>query len=111
MSMKLVIAVVQDDDAGDLIERLVHSRFSTTKLASTGGFLKEGNTTLMVGVSDEQVGEVIEIIKEMCQSRKQTFTAPVPPTGSANVFIPYPIEVMVGGATIFVLDIDQFEKV
>lgn len=110
MSMKLVIAVVQDDDAGELIERLVQSRFSTTKLASTGGFLKEGNTTLMVGVPEEQVDEVIEIIKDVCQSRKQTFTAPVPPTGSASVFIPYPIEVMVGGATIFVLDIDRFEK-
>ncbi len=109
--MKLVIAVVQDDDASDLIERLVQSRFSTTKLASTGGFLKEGNTTLMVGVAKDQVEEVIEIIKDVCQSRKQTFTAPVPPTGSASVFIPYPIEVMVGGATIFVLDIDRFEKV
>ncbi len=111
MTMKLVIAVVQDDDAGDLIERLVHNKFSTTKLASTGGFLKEGNTTLMVGVPKERVDEVIGIIKEVCQSRKQTFTAPVPPTGSASVFIPYPIDVMVGGATIFVVDIDRFEKV
>ena len=55
--MKLILAVVQDDDAGDLIERLVQNRFSTTKLASTGGFLKEGNTTLMVGVPEEQVDE------------------------------------------------------
>jgi len=111
MKMKLVLAVVQDDDAGELVERLVENKFSATKLASTGGFLKEGNTTLLIGVSAEKVDEVISIIKEICQSRKQTFTTPIPPTGSASVFIPYPIEVMVGGATIFVLDIDYFEKV
>lgn len=111
MKMKLVLAVVQDDDAGELVERLVENKFSATKLASTGGFLKEGNTTLLIGVSAEKVDEVINIIKEICQSRKQTFTTPIPPTGSASVFIPYPIDVMVGGATIFVLDIDHFEKV
>jgi len=111
MKMKLVLAVVQDDDAGELVERLVENKFSATKLASTGGFLKEGNTTLLIGVPAEKVDEVIGIIKEICQSRKQTFTTPIPPTGSASVFIPYPIDVMVGGATIFVLDIDHFEKV
>lgn len=111
MTMKMVITVVQDDDSGELIERLVKNKFSATKLASTGGFLKEGNTTLMVGVPVNQVDEVIGIIKDVCQSRKQTFTTPIPPTGSASVFIPYPIDVMVGGATIFVLDIDRFEKV
>lgn len=111
MKMKLVLAVVQDDDAGELVGRLVENKFSATKLASTGGFLKEGNTTLLIGVPAEKVDEVISIIKEICQSRKQTFTTPIPPTGSASVFIPYPIEVMVGGATIFVLDIDHFEKV
>lgn len=110
MAMKMVIAVVQDDDSGELVERLVQNSFSTTKLASTGGFLKEGNTTLLVGVPEKRVEEVISIVKEVCQSRKQTFTTPIPPTGSASVFIPYPIDVMVGGATIFVLDIDRFEK-
>ena len=109
--MKLVVAVVQDDDSAELIDRLVKGKFSTTKLASTGGFLKEGNTTLMVGVPNEQVEEVIGVIKEVCQSRRQVFSAPMPPTGSAGVFISYPIDVVVGGATIFVLDIDRFEKV
>ena len=109
--MKLVIAVVQDDDSSELVSRLVEERFSTTKLASTGGFLREGNTTLMVGVPDEKVDEVIGIIKDVCQSRRQVFTAPMPPTGSAGVFMSYPIDVTVGGATIFVLDIDRFEKV
>lgn len=109
--MKLVIAVVQDDDADDLVENLVQKRFSATKLASTGGFLREGNTTLLIGVETEKVDEVIAIIKDICKSRKQTFTTPIPPTGSAGVFIPYPIDVKVGGATIFVVDTDRFEKV
>lgn len=109
--MKLVIAVVQDDDADELVERLVKEKFSSTKLASTGGFLREGNTTLMIGVEEDRMEAVISIIKDICKSRKQTFTTPIPPTGSAGVFIPYPIDVMVGGATIFVVDIDRFEKI
>ncbi|HOS69351.1 MAG TPA: cyclic-di-AMP receptor [Bacillota bacterium] len=109
--MKLVIAVVQDDDVEDLVEALVKEKIYSTKLASTGGFLREGNTTLLIGVEKEKVDLVISIIKDICKSRKQTFTTPIPPTGSAGVYIPYPIDVMVGGATIFVVDIDRFEKV
>ena len=109
--MKLVIAVVQDDDVEDLVETLVKEKVYSTKLASTGGFLREGNTTLLIGVEKDKVDSVISIIKDICKSRKQTFTTPIPPTGSAGVYIPYPIEVMVGGATIFVVDIDRFEKV
>lgn len=109
--MKLVIVVVQDDDVDELVERLVKKKVSSTKLASTGGFLREGNTTLLIGIEKERVEEVITVIKDVCKSRKQTFTTPIPPTGSAGVFIPYPIDVLVGGATIFVVDIDRFEKV
>lgn len=108
--MKLVIAVVQDDDVDELVQKLVKKKVSSTKLASTGGFLREGNTTLLIGIEKERVEEIISIIKDVCKSRKQTFTTPIPPTGSAGVFIPYPIDVLVGGATIFVVDIDRFEK-
>lgn len=109
--MKLIVAVIQDDDANELVERLVEKKFRATKLASTGGFLKEGNTTLMIGVKEEKVDEVIEIISDMCKVRKQTYTTPIPPAGSAGAFIPYPVDVVVGGATIFVLDIDKFVRV
>ncbi|MDF2892975.1 MAG: hypothetical protein K0R80_3342 [Clostridia bacterium] len=109
--MKLVIAVVQDEDVNELMGVLVKNRYSATKLASTGGFLREGNTTLLVGVEEDKVEDLISRIKDVSKSRKQTFTTPMPPTGSAGVFIPYPIDVMVGGATIFVVDIDRFEKV
>lgn len=109
--MKLVIAIVHDDDADELVERLIANKFRSTKLASTGGFLKEGNTTLMMGVDRDKIDAVIDIIKDVCKVRKQTYTTPIPPTGSAGVFIPYPIDIVVGGATIFVVDIDRFEKV
>lgn len=109
--MKLVIAVVQDEDVNELMSALVKNKYSATKLASTGGFLREGNTTLLVGVEQDKLEDLISLIKEVCKSRRQTFTTPIPPTGSAGVFIPYPIDIMVGGATIFVVDIDRFEKV
>jgi len=109
--MKLVIAVVQDDDVDDLVEKLVKEKTSSTKLASTGGFLRQGNTTLMIGVEKDRVDSVILLIKDICKSRKRVVTTPIPPTGSAGVFIPYPIDITVGGATIFVVDIDRFEKI
>lgn len=108
--MKLVIAIVHDEDSHKLVEKLTESNFRVTKLASTGGFLKSGNTTLLVGVEKEKAGEVIDIIKDMCKTRKEIMTSS-PIIGDSSGYIPIPIEVVVGGATIFVVDIEQFEKV
>ncbi|MGP4082805.1 cyclic-di-AMP receptor [Bacillus sp. Marseille-Q3570] len=106
--MKLVVAVVQDKDSNRLSDALVKSNFRATKLASTGGFLKSGNTTFMIGVEDQHVQRVLDIIKENCQSRDQ-LVAPVSPMGgNADSYVPYPVEVEVGGATVFVLPIEQF---
>ena len=60
--MKLVISIVQDDDALDLVDALNEKGYSVTKLATTGGFLKSGNTTLLAGVQKEKVDDVISII-------------------------------------------------
>ena len=107
--MKLLIAVVQDKDSIRLIESLVDNGYRSTKLASTGGFLKAGNTTLLIGVEDADVQKVMDIIKEICQAREQLVT-PMAPVGSNAVesYVPYPIEVLVGGATIFVVDVEKF---
>ncbi len=106
--MKMVIAVVQDKDSGRLSQMLVKKGFRATKLASTGGFLRAGNTTFLVGTEDERVPEVIDLIQHSCKSRKQMVT-PVSPLGSAvDTFMPYPLEVQVGGAAVFVLDVEQF---
>lgn len=108
--MKLVIAIVQDDDASNVVAKLTKEGFRVTKLATTGGFLRAGNTTLLVGVDEDKVDKVIGIIKNLCESRKQVITSTSPVTGTTGVYVPYPIEVSVGGATIFVVDVDRFEK-
>lgn len=108
--MKLIIAIVQDDDAADLVEVITDGGFRVTKLATTGGFLKSGNTTLMIGVEEESTDKVMGMIEEVCKTRKQIITSPSPVVGSTGVYVPYPVEVEVGGATIFVVDVDKFLK-
>lgn len=108
--MKLIIAIVQDEDASRLISSLMNEGYSVTKLATTGGFLRTGNTTLLLGVEDDHVNGALGVIEKICKSRKQIVTSPSPVAGSTGVYVPYPVEVVVGGATIFVLDVEQFKK-
>lgn len=109
--MKIILAVVQDEDAHRLTTKLMEEGFSVTKMATTGGFLKSGNTTLLTGVQKDKVDDVMEIIKGVCKSRKQITTSPSPMAGAAGVYVPYPVEVTVGGATVFVIDVEQFLKI
>ncbi|GKX68753.1 cyclic-di-AMP receptor [Inconstantimicrobium mannanitabidum] len=109
--MKLVIAIVQDDDASDVIDAITDAGFMVTKLATTGGFLKSGNTTLMMGVEKEKVDDVIKVVKEICSTRSQIVSSPNPMESGSSIYVPYPIEVEVGGATVFVVDVDQFVKI
>lgn len=110
---EIVLAIVQDDDAIDLIEELTDKDYRVTKLATTGGFLKSGNTTLMIGVEEKEVKNLINVIEDVCKRRKEMVPTSTPNTIGTNsgMYVPYPIEVEVGGATIFVLDVDQFYKV
>lgn len=108
--MKLIIAIVHDEDAGDLIQDLTSKQFRITKLATTGGFLKAGNTTLLIGAEDEDVDKIIDIIKSNCQSRKEILPSSSPITAATGVFISYPVEVTVGGATVFVVDVEKHVK-
>lgn len=104
--MKLIMAIVSSDDAGELISVLTKNGFSVTRLATTGGFLRSGNTTVIVGVDEAKIDEVFSIIKSTCSTRKQITTNQAPFGG----VMPYPIEIEVGGATVFVLDVDNFVK-
>ncbi len=108
--MKLVIAIVQDKDSHRLSSELVKQNVRATKLASTGGFLKAGNTTFFIGVEDERVDELLEIIQKNCKSREQLVSPVSSLGGNADSYIPYPVEVQVGGATVFVLPIEQFHQ-
>ncbi|MGN1069772.1 MAG: cyclic-di-AMP receptor, partial [Candidatus Fimadaptatus sp.] len=105
-----LIAIVQDEDASRLVSNLMNEGFGVTKLATTGGFLRAGNTTLLVGVDDDKFEGAMAVIEKVCKSRKQIATSPSPVAGTTGVYVPYPIEVMVGGATIFVLNVEQFVK-
>lgn len=107
--MKLIIAIVQDKDSNRLSTALVKDGFRATKLASTGGFLKAGNTTFMIGVEEEKLDQVMNIIRVNCKSREQMIAPVSPMGGNADSYVPYPVEVQVGGATVFVVPVDQFE--
>ncbi len=107
--MKMVMAIINADDAHTVVSNLTKANFSVTKLATTGGFLKTGNTTVLIGIEDEQLDEVLGIINKYSHSRKQL----VPATSEFGMgMIPtVPVEVSVGGATIFVMDVERFEKI
>jgi uncharacterized protein YaaQ len=107
--MKLVIAVVQDKDSNRLSNALVKDGYRATKLASTGGFLRAGNTTFMIGVETEKVNDVLNVIKANCKIREQLVTPVSPMGGTTDSYIPFPVEVQVGGAAVFVLPVERFE--
>lgn len=108
--MKLVIAVVQGEDAGQTVHALSGAGISVTRLASSGGFLQQGNATLMIGVDNDRVDDVIALVRENCRERSQYLTPMPPMVEPGEFFMPYPVEVQVGGATVFVVDVERFEK-
>ena len=108
--MKSIIAIVQSDDAGTLTDALREKDFQSTLISSTGGFLREGNATLLIGVEDAQVEAALRVIKENCNTRTQ-FVNPMPPVMEpGELYLAQPVEVQVGGATVFVLGVERFEK-
>lgn len=108
--MKLVIAVVHDRDRGKITESLLRSGFKFTKIGSTGGFLREGNITLLIGVDEKDLERCLTIIGEASKTRKQFVNVLPPDAGPVGTFIPSPVEVEVGGAIAFVLPVERFEK-
>ena len=108
--MKLIQAIVHNDDADAVIRALLAKGFRATRMASTGGFLREGNTTICVGTEDDKVDDVLRLIKENCHTRTE-YVNPLPPMMEAGeLYIPTPVEVQVGGATVFVVDVERYEK-
>lgn len=109
--MKLIFAVVNGDDSAAVSKSLSKNGFPATKLASAGSFLSAGNTTFLICVSEDKVDDVIDVVRQKCHHRKQ-FVPSTPTYGSNNTSAPsaMPLEVSVGGATIFVTDIERFEK-
>jgi uncharacterized protein YaaQ len=107
--MKLVMSIVHSDDAGRLADALTQAGYRATIISTTGGFLRQGNATIFVGTQEEKVPEVLQLIRENCRTRDE-FVNPLPPVMEpGEMYVPAPVEVQVGGATVFVLDVVQFE--
>ena len=106
--MKMILGILNSDDAPVVIQNLNKAGYFVTRLSTSGGFLRAGNVTILVGVEDEKVRPVIDIIHQYTRSRKQL----MPTTSQAGIgFFPtMPVEIQVGGATIFVLNVENFEK-
>jgi len=109
--VKMVVAIMHGDDAGGCIEALADRGIPTTRLDSRGGFLQKGNATLLCGVAENQVEVVMGVLREHSKSRTEVLN-PIPPiVEPGDIYVPYPVEVEVGGAVVFVLDVERFEKI
>ena len=106
--MKMITAIVNKRDAGEVCDALTEERVQFTKMASTGGFLKDGNVTLLIGTKDEQVDEVLDVIRKHCAKRMEAIPSVV--SASMPTFGYYKTEIPVGGATVFVTDVERYEK-
>lgn len=108
--MKLIMSIVNTDDARDLVEALLREGYRATTISTTGGFLREGNSTVLSGVEDDQVAAILDIIRENCHTRIQ-YVNPLPPAiEPGELYMPTPMEVEVGGATVFIFNVDRFER-
>ena len=97
--MKLILAIVNNEDTPRATDALMKSGFFVTRLSTTGGFLLMGNTTLLIGTDEERVEMAIGILRQHCTTRTM-------PASSVRRTDP----VTVGGATVFVLDVNHMEK-
>ena len=108
--MKLVMSIVHGDDAGRLVDALTGAGFRATTISTTGGFLRQGNATIFVGTEDAMVAQALKLIRDNCRTRTQ-YVNPLPPVMEpGEMYLPTPVDVQVGGATVFVLDVVEFEQ-
>jgi uncharacterized protein YaaQ len=109
--MKLIVAIMQDEDSRGVLDALRTGGYRSTRISTTGGFLVRGNSTILVGVQESDVEKVISILREHGQARRE-FVSPVMPlseSAAARHWV-QPLEVEVGGATVFVLSVERFEQ-
>lgn len=107
--MKLMFAVVNKDDNHAVSSAITKAGFRATKLSSTGGFLSSGSTTFMIACEDDRVDDIIEVIRKHSRQRKQI--VPTEMTLGTPLYDNGPVEVSVGGATIFITNLERFERV
>ncbi len=108
--MKLIVAIVQDEDTGALTEALISAGHRFTKVSTTGSFLRTGNTSLLIGVEDQAVPAVMGILRRTCRRRTQVAVPYSPALEPGLLYMPENFEVEVGGAVVFVINVARFER-
>lgn len=108
--MKLIMAIVSSDDSREVLDRLTKAGFRATVISTTGGFLREGNATIFLGVEDEKVPQAIETVRAVCRRRTQ-WVSPLPTLEGPGLEMAEPIEVSVGGGVLFLMNVEQFVQV
>ena len=108
--MKAVIAVVQGEDTSKVSSALRRSGVRFTTIDSTGGFLRERNATFLIGISDDQLDAVLGLIAQNSQTRTEYVSSYPSAFDPAEFYMPRPIEVQVGGAAVWVLDVEHYEQ-
>ena len=108
-SQKLFIVITADDEADALIRKLVERGYPATKVSSTGGFLRRGNATILSGIDGDDVDSVMAIVREECKARTELVPAQALPFPE-SIYPAEPVQIRVGGAIVFVLPVERFEK-
>jgi uncharacterized protein YaaQ len=108
--MKLVVAVIHDRDQKRTTDSLREAGFRFTRIASTGGFLREGNVTVLIGAEEDEVDRLLGILDTSCRTREQYVNVLPPEATPVGTFLANPVKVQVGGAIAFVLDVERFER-
>lgn len=109
--LKLVVIIASDTDADKLIKRLVGQGYPATKISSTGGFLRKGNATILSGVEADEVDQIISLVRQECYARTEYVPVQTLPFFGEGSVLAEPIEVRVGGAIVFVVDVERFERI
>jgi uncharacterized protein YaaQ len=107
--MKAIVAVVQGEDTVRLSSALRDAGIRFVTIDSTGGFLRERNSTFLIAIPDEQVGAVLDVIRANCQTRSEYISSYPSAFDPTEFYMPRPIEVQVGGASVWILDVERFE--
>jgi uncharacterized protein YaaQ len=108
--VKLVMAIVGSDDSREVLDRLTKTGFRATVISTTGGFLREGNTTIFLGIEDARVAQAVEVVRQTCRRRTQ-WVSPLPTLEGPGLEMSEPIEVSVGGGVVLVLNVEQFVQI
>jgi uncharacterized protein YaaQ len=113
-AFKLLVLIVNDQDADAVLHALIDAGWPATKIASSGGFLRRTSSTIVLGVPEPEVETVLALVRELCAARVEQVKVHAPsllPILSGGEREGRTVDVHVGGAVLFVLDVARFERI